>query len=236
MALIKNLLGAAARVFSCLASAQTPIISKFSHVNPAQSPKNKAAEYFKKLAEDGTQGRVKVEIYPNCARYKAKEELEAMPLGAVQILAPTLGKFSTVGLRDFESFDLPFRFDSFEQAHLITQGPIDKQLFAQLDAKGIKGLAFWDKGFKPMSANRPLVTPADFKGLKMRIFSAKVLDAEMRALEALRALNRIKIITLTTPQRDEWKQVLIKSHEAVADRINRNVRQATYKETGVVGK
>jgi C4-dicarboxylate-binding protein DctP len=237
-----------------------------------------------------------------------------------------------MGLKDFEAFDLPFLFDSFEQAHLVTQGPIGKGLFAQLEGKGIKGLAYWDNGFKQMSANKPLLTPADFKGLKMRIFSSKVLDAEMRALganpqvlaaseiytsmqtglvdggentestfyqfkmyevqkymtlsnhgyvgyavvankkfwdglpsdiravlddaiakatvfgnrvakkenddarEALIALNRTKLSTLTKAQRDEWKKVLLKSHEASADRINKDLLQAIYKETGVVKK
>jgi C4-dicarboxylate-binding protein DctP len=181
---IQRILGAAALVFSSLAMAQAPILIKVSHVNPVNSPKNQAFEYFKKLAEDGTSGRVKIEIYPNSTLYKDKEELEALQLGAVQMLAPTLGKFGPMGLRDFEAFDLPYLFDSFEQAHLVTQGPIGKQLLDQLDAKGIKGLAFWDNGFKQMSANRPLNKVDDFKGLKMRIFSSKVLDAEMRALGA----------------------------------------------------
>jgi C4-dicarboxylate-binding protein DctP len=185
MPFLKHLIGAAALAFSCLAAAQQPILIKFSHVNPANSPKNQAAEYFKKLAEEGTKGRVKIEIYPNSTLYKDKEELEALQLGAVQMLAPTLGKFGPMGLRDFEVFDLPYLFDSFDQVHLVTQGPIGKQLLDQLDAKGVKGLAFWDNGFKEMSANKPLRTPADFKGLKMRIFSSKVLDAEMRSLGAL---------------------------------------------------
>src|SRR4249920_2036162 len=137
---IQRILGAAALAFSSLASAQAPILIKFSHVNPANSPKNQAAEYFKKLAEDGTKGRVKIEIYPNSTLYKDKEELEALQLGAVQMLAPTLGKFGPMGLRDFEVFDLPYLFDSFDQVHLVTQGPIGKQLLDQLDAKGIKGL------------------------------------------------------------------------------------------------
>jgi C4-dicarboxylate-binding protein DctP len=326
---LKRLVGAVALVFSCLVSAQEPIVIKFSHVNPAQSPKNQAAEYFKKLAEDGTHGRVKIELYPSSSLYKDSEELVALQLGSVQMLAPTLGKFGPMGMRDFEVFDLPYLFDSFDQVHLVTQGPIGKQLLKQLEAKGIKGLAFWDNGFKQMNANKPLHTPADFKGLKMRIFSSKVLDAEMRALgaipqvmaasemyqamqtglvdggentestfyqfkmyevqsnmtlsnhgyvgyavvankkfweglppdirvvlddaivkatefgnrvakkenddalEAMRKLNRTQIITLTKSERDEWKKVLLKSHQS-ADRIDKNMLQAIYKETATV--
>jgi C4-dicarboxylate-binding protein DctP len=67
----------------------------------------------------------------------------------------------------------------------VTQGRVGKQLLAKLDAKGIKGLAFWDNGFKSFSANKPLRTPEDFKGLKMRIQSSKVLEAQMRAVGSL---------------------------------------------------
>jgi C4-dicarboxylate-binding protein DctP len=177
------LAAAAALAFSGAATAQ-PIVVKFSFVNPADSPKGKAAEYWKKLVEEGTKGRVKIELYPNSSLYKDKEELEALQLGSVQMLAPTLGKFSAMGLKDYEAFDLPYLFDNFEQVHQVTQGPTGKQLLDQLEPKGLKGLAFWDNGFKQMNANKPLRVPADFKGVKLRIFSSKVLDAQMRALGA----------------------------------------------------
>jgi C4-dicarboxylate-binding protein DctP len=187
MNLVRRLLLLAATLaFGAAASAQTqPIVIKFSTVNPAESPKGKAAEYFRKLAEEGTKGRVKIEVYPNSSLYKDKEELEALQLGSVQMLAPTLGKFSAMGLREYEAFDLPYLFDDFDQVHRVTQGPIGNQLLAMLEPKGIKGLAFWDNGFKQMNANKALRVPADFKGIKMRIFSSKVLDAQMRALGAL---------------------------------------------------
>ena len=175
----------AAAAFSGAVWAQQPIVIKFSYVNPADSPKGKAADYWKKLVEEGTKGRVKIELYPNSSLYKDKEELEALQLGSVQMLAPTLGKFSAMGLKDYEAFDLPYLFDNFEQVHQVTQGPIGQQLLAQLEPKGLKGLAFWDNGFKQMNANKALRVPADFKGIKMRIFSSKVLDAEMRALGAI---------------------------------------------------
>jgi C4-dicarboxylate-binding protein DctP len=179
------LLLVAAAAFSGAVWAQQPIVIKFSYVNPADSPKGKAADYWKKLVEEGTKGRVKIELYPNSSLYKDKEELEALQLGSVQMLAPTLGKFSAMGLKDYEAFDLPYLFDNFEQVHLVTQGPIGKQLLDMLEPKGFKGLAFWDNGFKQMNANKALRVPADFKGVKMRIFSSKVLDAQMRALGAI---------------------------------------------------
>ena len=171
--------------FTAAALAQQPIIIKFSHVVAIDTPKGLAAEYFKKIAEERTKGRVKVEVYPNSQLYKDKEELEALQLGAVQMLAPSMAKFGPMGVREYEAFDLPYIFDDYKELHKVTQGPIGQILLKKLDSKGITGLGFWDNGFKVMSANKPLRKPEDFKGLKMRIQSSKVLDLQMRALGSI---------------------------------------------------
>ncbi|MGX9786324.1 TRAP transporter substrate-binding protein [Janthinobacterium lividum] len=166
------------------AYAQAPIVIKFSHVVATDTPKGQAAERFKQLAEKATNGKVKVELYPNSQLYKDKEELEALQLGAVQMLAPSLAKFGPLGVKEFEAFDLPYIFPTKTALYNVTEGEIGKSLLKKLEPKGITGLAYWDNGFKVMSANKPLHSPADFKGLKMRIQSSKVLDAQMRALGA----------------------------------------------------
>jgi C4-dicarboxylate-binding protein DctP len=170
--------------FAAAARAQEPIIIKFSHVVAPRTPKGQAAERFKELAEKLTRGRVKVEVYPNSQLYKDKEELEALQLGAVQMLAPSLAKFGPLGVKEFEAFDLPYIFPTKAALYAVTEGPIGKGLLKKLEQKGITGLAYWDNGFKVMSANRPLHAPADFRGLRMRIQGSKVLDAQMRALGA----------------------------------------------------
>ena len=161
------------------------ITIKFSHVVAPDTPKGKGAEKFKELAEQYTDGKVKVEVYPNSQLYKDKEELEALQLGAVQMLAPSLAKFGPLGVPDFEAFDLPYIFDGYDQLRKVTDGEVGKAMLAKLEDKGIRGLAYWDNGFKVMSANSPLLTPDDFLGLKMRIQSSKVLEAEMNALGAI---------------------------------------------------
>lgn len=171
-------------VFSLGANAADPIVIKFSHVVAPNTPKGKAAEKFKELAESRTKGQVKVEIYPNSQLYKDREEMEALQLGAVQMLAPSLSKFGPLGVREFELFDLPFLFPDKQTLYAVMDGDIGRRLFSKLETKGIKGLTFWDNGFKQMSANRPLHNVADFKGLKMRIQSSKVLEAQMKALGA----------------------------------------------------
>ena len=176
---------ASAVAWTAPALAQSPIVIKFSHVVANDTPKGKAADFFAKRAGELTKGKVKVEVYPNSTLYKDKEELEALQLGAVQMLAPSLAKFGPLGVKEFEVFDLPYLFDSYDELHKVTSGPVGKQLFTKLETKGIVGLAYWDNGFKSFSANKPLKMPDDYKGLKMRIQSSKVLEAQMRALGAL---------------------------------------------------
>lgn len=176
---------AASLALSASALAQAPIIIKFSHLVAVDTPKGKAAEFFAKRAAELTKGRVKVEVYPNSQLYKDKEEMEALQLGSVQMLAPSLSKFAPLGVKEFEVFDLPFIFDDYNDLHKVTQGPVGQGLLKKLETRGITGLAYWDNGFKVMSANKPLKAVEDYKGLKMRIQSSKVLDAEMRALGAL---------------------------------------------------
>jgi len=167
------------------ALAQSPIVIKFSHVVAEATPKGKGALKFKELAEARTHGKVKVEVYPNSTLYKDGEEMNALQLGSVQMLAPSTAKFGPLGVREFEVLDLPYLFDSYDELHKVTRGAIGKSLFQKLESKGITGLAYWDNGFMDMSANKPLRMPEDFRGLKMRIQSSKVLDAQMRALGAV---------------------------------------------------
>jgi len=166
-------------------AADNPTIIKFSHVVAPDTPKGKGANRFKELAERYTDGKVVVEVYPNSQLYKDKEELEALQLGAVHMLAPSLAKFGPLGAREFEAFDLPYIFQDKEDLRKITDGEVGKRLMSLLEPRGITGLAFWDNGFKIMSANRPLHTPDDFLGLKVRIQSSKVLEAQMKALDAV---------------------------------------------------
>ena len=119
------------------AIAQAPITIKFSHVVAVDTPKGKAADYFKKLAEERTKGKVKVEVYPNSQLFKDGEEMEAVQLGSVQMLAPSLAKFGPLGVREFEVFDLPYIFDNYEELHKVTDGPVGKGLLKKLEGKGL---------------------------------------------------------------------------------------------------
>ncbi len=185
MKLMLALLTASLALMESAFAADPVIVIKFSHVAASDNPKGQAADRFKQLAEERSKGRVKVEVYPNSQLYKDKEELEALQLGAVQMLAPVTSKFGPMGLPEFEALDLPYMFTSEEALHKVTRGPIGKRLLKSLEKSGVIGLAFWDNGFRVMSANRAIYKPGDMKGLKMRINSSKVNSAIMRSVGAL---------------------------------------------------
>lgn len=167
------------------AQQAAPIVIKFSHVVAADTAKGKAMEHFKKVAEEKTKGAVRVDVFHNSTLYKDKEELEALQMGAVQMLAPTPGKFGPLGIKEFEALDLPFLFDNFEEELKVTKGPVGQELLKKLETRGVHGLAFWNNGFKQLMSNKPIRKVEDFKGQKIRIVSSKVVESQMRSVGAL---------------------------------------------------
>ena len=167
------------------ALAQEPIIIKFSHVAAIDTPKGQAAEFFKQQVEKRTKGRVKVDVFPNSTLYKDKEELEALQMGSVQMLAPVAGKFGPAGVKEFEVFDLPYIFPDEDALHRVTRGPIGQSLLKKLEARGMVGLSYWDAGFRVLSSNKPIRVPDEARGQKIRINSSKVSQAIMKSIGAL---------------------------------------------------
>ncbi len=165
--------------------AQAPIVIKFSHVVANDTPKGKGSLKFKELAEKYTNGKVHVEVYANSSLFKDKEEIEALQLGSVQMLAPSTAKFAPLGAKEFEALDLPWLFADEAVYDRAMKGTVGKWLFKKLESKGISGLAYWDNGFHMVSANRPLIDPADFQGLKIRISGSKIADQYFRVLGSI---------------------------------------------------
>jgi C4-dicarboxylate-binding protein DctP len=182
---ITSLIASAVLALPAAAMAQTPIVIKFSHVAAADTPKGQAAEFFKKRAEELTKGKVKVEIYANSTLYKDKEELEALQMGSVHMLAPVAGKFGPAGVKEFEVFDLPYIFPDENALHRVTRGPIGASLLKKLEPRNMMGLTYWDAGFRVLSSNKPIRTPDEAKGQKIRINASKVNQSIMRSIGAL---------------------------------------------------
>lgn len=168
----------------CQAQAEAPLVIQFSHVAAADTAKGRAALRFKELAEARTHGRVRVEVYANSTLYKDREELDALKIGAVQMLAPSLSKFANLPGTEFEVFDLPFLFKDHATYRAVVDGTVGQELLDKLEPSGIKGLAYWDNGFKVFTTREPLRTVADFHGRRLRVQASRVLMAQMKALGA----------------------------------------------------
>ena len=167
------------------ARAQSPIVLKFSHVVTASAPKGKAALKFKELAEKYSDGKVRVEVFANSTLYKDKEELDALQLGSVHLLAPSISKFGPLGVKEYDVFDLPFLFTNAKKADKVFESPVIVEMGKKLEAANVLPLAYWNNGDHVYTCNKALINPEDFQGLKMRIQGSKVLDAVARQLGAI---------------------------------------------------
>jgi C4-dicarboxylate-binding protein DctP len=184
---MKKLILAAASVaafaFIGPATAQSPIVIKFSHVVAEKTPKGQAALKFKEEAERLLPGKVKIEVYPSSQLFGDAKEMEALALGDVQIIAPSLSKFDKF-TKQLQVFDLPFLFDNIGAIDRFQQGPEGQKLLTSMASKGFIGLDYWHNGMKQLSANKPLLVPADAKGLKFRVQPSDVLAAQFQQLGA----------------------------------------------------
>ncbi len=166
-----------------LAHAADPIVIKFSHVVADNTPKGQGAIMFKRLAEERLPGKVKVEVYPNSSLFGDGKEMEALLLGDVQLIAPSLAKFEHYS-KGVQVFDLPFLFDDIEAVDRFQQGEAGQKLLRSMEDKNITGLGYWHNGMKQLSANKPLREPKDARGLKFRVQASAVLDEQFKAVRA----------------------------------------------------
>ena len=166
-----------------LAQAADPITIKFSHVVAEHTPKGQGAVLFKKLVEERLPGKVTVQVYPNSSLFGDGKEMEALLLGDVQIIAPSLAKFEHY-TKQIQIFDLPFLFNDINAVDRFQQSPEGKALLTSMESKGITGLGYWHNGMKQLSANKKLVEPKDARGLKFRVQASAVLDEQFKALRA----------------------------------------------------
>ena len=169
--------------FTGAAQSADPIIIKFSHVVADNTPKGEGALLFKKLVDERLAGKVKVEVYPNSQLFGDAKEMEAMLLGDVQLIAPSLSKFEKF-TKKMQVFDLPFMFDDIAAVDRFQKGPIGKVMLKSMVDKGYLGLGFWHNGMKQVSANKPLRNPEDAKGVKFRIQPSTVLEEQFKAVGA----------------------------------------------------
>ncbi len=178
------LVGSAAAIGSAALADAKPVRLRFSHVVAPDTPKGQMAQRLQALVHQRAGGRIRVELFPDSSLWGDDDEMEALRLGAVEMLAPSLSKFGMAGVPEFEVFDLPYLFADLVQVRRVTQGDVGRGLLERLARQQMHGLGFLDNGFKQMSARRALRTPADYRGLRVRVQASRVLGEQVRALGA----------------------------------------------------
>ncbi len=181
--LLTAMLAAATLLSSVAALADDPVVIKFSHVVAENTPKGLMAERFKELVAEKTDGEVVVEVYPNSQLFGDDKVLEAMLLGDVQIAAPALSKFSRY-TDELALYDLPFLFEDLDAVDRFQQSEQGQAMLDSVSSKGLIGLGYLHNGMKQLSSSKPLRVPEDASGLKFRIMSSEVLEAQFEAVDA----------------------------------------------------
>jgi C4-dicarboxylate-binding protein DctP len=199
-------------------------VIKFSHVVTEQTPKGQAAKALADRVNSELDGEVCVEVYPNTQLYNDDKVLQAMLLGDVQMAAPSLSKFEQYTLQ-YRIFDLPFLFDDIESVDRFQQSETGQAMLAAMEDKGLKGLGYWHNGMKQLSANKPLLEPADAEGLKFRIQESDVLEAQFEALGAnpqKMAFSEVYLALqqgVVDGQENTWSNILTQKFHEVQDGI-----------------
>lgn len=209
---------------SPIAKAADPIVIKFSHVVAENTPKGQAANKFRDLIAERLGGKVVVEVFPNSQLFNDDTVLAAMLLGDVQLAAPSLSKFGKYTTK-LPIFDLPFLFKDIQAAERFQQGPAGQNLLRSMVDKGLLGVGFLHNGLKQLSASKPLLVPADAKGLKFRIQTSDVLAAQFEALGALplkKPFSEVFTLLQTKAidgQENTWSNIFSKKFFEVQDYI-----------------
>lgn len=190
---MKRCICLASALVLCLALSAPPLMAKkpfkirFSHVVSENTPKGWAANEFAERVNEALKGKVEVKVFPNAQLYGDNQAIEALSAGFIEMAAPSSAKF--VGsVPALQLFDMPFLFANLGVVHDVVDGAIGDEIRTMFEERGlgIKLLTFWDNAFKQFSCNvRPLLEPKDFEGVKFRIMSSDVLEAQMEGLGAV---------------------------------------------------
>lgn len=124
--------------------------------------------YFKELVEKNSNGRITVDVYHSSQLGDDREMMEALQRGEQEVTCPSTAPIVSFQ-PEFGVFDLPFLFPNAEAADAVLDGKIGQELLDSLSIVGLKGLAFWENGYRNLTnSKRAVYTPADVNGLKVR--------------------------------------------------------------------
>ncbi len=156
---------------------------KFGHDMPEDSAQHAAALKFADLVKERTKGQVEVKVFPAQQLGTDPEMVQQAQMGTLEIVLPPTAKISGFAAQ-LQLADLPFLFPSKEICYQVLDGPVGDKLLALLDAKGLKGISFWESGFKQITANKAIRKPEDFAGMKVRVMESPLLIAQYKQVKA----------------------------------------------------
>jgi C4-dicarboxylate-binding protein DctP len=179
----KLVLGTVAAAMLATSGFAADYVMKVSHVVSASTPKGKAADFFEKRVEELTGGKIDVQVFPNSQLYGDGEEIKALAMNNVQVIMPSLSKFTSIAPQ-MQLFDLPFLFRDKDHLYKVMDGEVGAVLKSKVDEKKqMIAMDYWDAGFKDFSSSKKaLVLPEDANGQKFRIQSSKVLEAQFKSV------------------------------------------------------
>ncbi|KAB3529695.1 TRAP transporter substrate-binding protein [Alkaliphilus serpentinus] len=156
------------------------IVLKFAHDYTTNSPYHEAALKYKEILEEKTNGRIEVQIYPAQQLGSAREMIEGMQMGTIEMVWTPTAKYAGFDQK-LTVLDLPFIFPSEDIMWEALEGEIGQELMAGLETIGIKGISFNAEGYKHFTADKPIKGPDFFKGMKIRTMEAPVIMAQFKA-------------------------------------------------------
>ncbi len=165
-------------------SRATTYVIKFGHLQPLTDPWHLGALKFKEVAEKKSEGRLKVDIYPASQLGSEREQMEGVKIGTQEITTNSPGMLATI-FPEVGVFDLPYIFRDQEHVHKVLEGPIGRGVMDRMRKEvGMFPIALWDRGPRNLTAKKPVNTPADVNGLKIRVPEIRIYLAIWRALGA----------------------------------------------------
>ncbi|RPI09634.1 MAG: TRAP transporter substrate-binding protein [Zetaproteobacteria bacterium] len=156
---------------------------KFGHDMPEDSAQHVAALKYAELVKERTKGQVEIKVFPAQQLGTDPEMVQQAQMGTLEIVLPPTAKISGFA-PPLQLADLPFLFPTKEACYQVLDGPVGDKLMALLESKGLKGVSFWESGFKQMTANKAIRKPEDFAGMKVRVMESPILIAQYKQVKA----------------------------------------------------
>jgi tripartite ATP-independent transporter DctP family solute receptor len=157
---------------------------KFASANQKGHPQVEGMEKFADLLKESSDGKITIRLFPGGVLGGDVQTLSAVQGGTVEMSVMNAGLLAGLA-KDYVIVDLPYLFDSPQQADAVMDGPVGEKLLSELPEKGLVGLAFWELGFRNLTNNqRPINKVEDIAGLKIRVLQSPIFIDVFSALGA----------------------------------------------------